>query len=78
MCNLLEPSDISNLTYLFDSRLHVIQNEMENFCNLNDIPHNSEMLAATHNHLHDMLKTKQLTSKQEEIVNSLLNMFDNL
>jgi len=51
---------------------------MEKFCNLNDIPNNSEMLAATHNHLHDMLKTKQLTSKQEEIVNSLLNMFDNL
>ncbi|KAL5242408.1 hypothetical protein ACI65C_009818 [Semiaphis heraclei] len=78
LCNLLEPSDISSLTYLFDSRLHVIQNEMEKFCNLNDIPNNSEMLAATHNHLHDMLKTKQLTSKQEEIVNSLLNMFDNL
>ncbi|KAL4096554.1 hypothetical protein QTP88_021483 [Uroleucon formosanum] len=77
LCNLLEPSDISGLTYLFDSRLHVIQNEMEKFCNLNDIPNYSEMLAATHNHLHNMLKTKQLTSKQEEIVNSLLKLFVN-
>jgi hypothetical protein len=77
LCNLLEPSDISGLTYLFDSRLHVIQNEMEKFCNLNDIPNYSEMLAATHNHLHNMLKTKQLTSKQEEIVNNLVNVFVN-
>jgi len=50
---------------------------MEKFCNSNDIPNYSEMLAATHSHLQNMLKTKQLTSKQEEIVNSLLNMFDN-
>lgn len=77
LCNLLEPSDISGLTYLFDSRLHVIQNEMEKFCNLNNIPNYSEMLAAAHNHLHNMLKTKQLTSKQEEIVKSLLNVFVN-
>ncbi|XP_050056639.1 uncharacterized protein LOC114126962 isoform X3 [Aphis gossypii] len=77
LCNLLEPSDISGLTYLFDSRLHVIQNAMEKFCNFNDIPNYSEMLAAAHNHLHNMLKTKQLTSKQEEIVKSLLNVFVN-
>lgn len=50
---------------------------MEKFFNLNDIPNYSEMLAATHNHLLNMLKGKQLTSKQEEIVNSLLNIFDN-
>ncbi|XP_025195470.1 uncharacterized protein LOC112594729 isoform X2 [Melanaphis sacchari] len=77
LCNLLELSDIGGLTYLFDSRLHVIQNEMEKFCNFNDIPNYSEMLAATHNHLHNMLKTKQLTSKQEEIINNLLNVFVN-
>lgn len=77
LCRLLELTDISNLTYLFDSRLHVIQNEMEKFCNLIDSPNYSETLAATHNHLKNMLKNKQLSSKQVENVNSLLNIFSN-
>lgn len=63
--------------YLFDSRLHVIQNEMEKFCNSSDISNYSEILASTHNNLDTILKTKQLTSKQVEIVNSLLNIFYN-
>lgn len=50
---------------------------MEKFCNFNDIPNYSETLAETHNHLHNMLKTQQLTSKQIEIVNNLLNLFYN-
>jgi len=69
---LLEPSDISGSTNLFDSRLNVIQNEMKKFCNSNDIPNYSEMLAATHNHLHNILKTKQLTSKQEKNLKQLI------
>jgi len=77
LCGFLEPTDIGNLTYLFDSRLHVIQNEMDKFSNSIDILNYSEMLAATHSHLRNMLKTKQLTSKQIEIVNSLLNIFYN-
>lgn len=77
LCRLLEPTDISNLTYLFDSRLHVIQNEMEKFCNLIDSPNYSETLVATHNHLQNMLKTKQLSSKQVENINNLLNIFYN-
>lgn len=77
LCCLLEPVDVSNLTYLFDSRLHVIQIEMAKFCNLIDIPNYSETtLASTHNHLNNLLKTKQLTSKQFEIINSLLNILN--
>lgn len=76
LCCLLESVDVSNLTYLFDSRLHVIQIEMAKFCNLIDIPNYSETLASAHNHLNNLLKTKQLTSKQFEIINSLLNILN--
>lgn len=77
LCRFLEPTDISNLTYLFESRLHIIQNKMETFCNSIDVPNYSEMLATTHKHLHNILMNKQLTSKQVEIVNNLLNIFYN-
>lgn len=77
LCRFLEPTDIGNLTYLFDSRLHVIKIEMEKFSNSIDIPNYSEMLTAMHNHLCNMLMAKQLTSKQVEIVNSLLKIFNN-
>lgn len=77
LCRFLEPADISNLMYLFESRLHLIQNEMEKFCNLTDVPNNLDMLTAAHKNLHNLLKTKQLSSKQVEIVNDLLNVFYN-
>lgn len=76
LCGLLEPADVGNLTYLFDSRLHMVQNEMEKFCNFIDVPNYRETLATTHSHLRNTLKTKSLSSKQVEIVNSLLNIFD--
>jgi hypothetical protein len=50
---------------------------MEKFCNLIDVPNNLDMLTAAHKNLYNLLKTKQLSSKQIEIVNDLLNVFYN-
>ncbi|XP_050535616.1 uncharacterized protein LOC126902414 isoform X2 [Daktulosphaira vitifoliae] len=77
LCRLLEPMDIGNLTDLLNSRLYLVQEEMNKYCNSLEIPNFSEKLVVTHNNLQYLLKCTQLNYKQKEAVQNLLNIFYN-
>lgn len=66
---------MGNLTDLLDSRLHIVQEEMDKFCNSLEVPNFSEKLAATHTNLQYLLTCIQLNSKQRETVKNVLNIF---